>query len=68
MSRILDASLGEEMAFGTDVVGIRKTFLRRKVESPTPNTKVCYLDTPIKKYSAEASIDRKFPVTIMQYL
>lgn len=68
MSRILGANLREEMASGIDVVGIRKTFLRRKVESPTPNTKVCYLDTPIKEYSAEASTDRKFPVTVIQYL
>jgi len=41
--------------------GDSKTFLRRKVESPTPNTIHYYLTTPIKEYSAEASIYRKFP-------
>ena len=40
--------------FRTDVVGIRKTFLRMKVESPTPDTINCYLKTDIKEYSAEA--------------
>jgi hypothetical protein len=58
-----------KVVFRTDVVGIRKTFLRRKVESPAPNTIFYYSRTPIKEYSAEASIYRIFSAnSSLQYV
>jgi len=60
----MEGRLYRGMVFGTDVVGIRKTFLRRKVESPTPNTKSYYFTSDIKEYSAEVSIYRKYLANI----